>query len=83
MDFSFSANMWEWRGPAPFYFLSLPIELADEIKAAVSVLSYGWGMIPVIATIQGREFKTSMFSKNGMRFACRSSCRLMTRLKCH
>jgi hypothetical protein len=65
MDFSFSANMWEWRGPAPFYFLSLPIELADEIKAAVSVLSYGWGMIPVIATIQGREFKTSMFSKNG------------------
>jgi hypothetical protein len=65
MDFNFAAELWEWRGPAPFYFLSLPIELADEIKAAVSVLSYGWGMIPVIATIQGREFKTSMFSKNG------------------
>ncbi len=65
MDFSFSANMWEWRGPAPFYFLSLPVELADEIKSAASVISYGWGMIPVVATIQGRDFKTSMFSKNG------------------
>lgn len=65
MDFSFSAKIWEWRGPAPFYFLSLPVELADEIKSAASVLSYGWGMIPVVATIQGRDFKTSMFSKNG------------------
>jgi len=65
MDFSFSATMWEWRGPAPFYFLSLPVELADEIKSAASVLSYGWGMIPVVATIQSRDFKTSMFSKNG------------------
>lgn len=65
MDFRFSANLWEWRGPAPFYFLSLPVELAEEIRTAASVLSYGWGMIPVVATIQGREFKTSMFSKNG------------------
>ena len=65
MDFNFTAELLEWRGPAPFYFLSLPIELADEIKTAASVLSYGWGMIPVVATIQGREFKTSMFSKNG------------------
>jgi hypothetical protein len=65
MEFRFTAALWEWRGPAPFYFLSLPVELADEIKAAASVLSYGWGMIPVVATIQGLDFKTSMFSKNG------------------
>jgi hypothetical protein len=65
MDFSFSANLWEWRGPAPFYFLSLPVDLAEEIKASANMLTYGWGMIPVVATIQGRDFKTSMFSKNG------------------
>ena len=65
MAFRFSATLWEWRGPAPFYFLSLPLDVATEIKSAASLLSYGWGMIPVVATIQGREFKTSMFSKNG------------------
>jgi hypothetical protein len=65
MEFEFEATLWEWRGPAPFYFLSLPVELAEEIKTAASVLSYGWGMIPVVANIQGRDFKTSMFSKNG------------------
>lgn len=57
--------MWEWRGPAPFYFLSLPVELADEIKTAASVLSYGWGMIPIKAEIGGIAFTTSMFAKNG------------------
>ncbi|MFM6965990.1 MAG: DUF1905 domain-containing protein [Rhodoluna sp.] len=65
MEFSFAAEMWEWRGPAPFYFLSLPNDLAEEIKSAAALLSYGWGMIPVTGNIRGREFKTSMFSKNG------------------
>ncbi len=65
MNFSFSGRVWEWRGPAPFYFVSVPTEQADQIRAAVQVLSYGWGMIPAVATIRGIEFKTSMFAKDG------------------
>jgi len=65
MNFEFSGQVWEWRGPAPFYFVSVPSAQADEIRAAVQVLSYGWGMIPVVATIGGLEFKTSLFAKNG------------------
>lgn len=65
MDFNFTAELWEWRGPAPFYFLSVPDAQAEEIREAAKLVTYGWGMIPVVATIQGREFKTSMFSKNG------------------
>ena len=65
MEFSFKAEMWEWRGPAPFYFLSVPENQADEIREAARVLSYGWGMIPIKAEIDGIEFKTSMFAKNG------------------
>lgn len=65
MNFSFSGRVWEWRGPAPFYFVSVPTEQANQIRAAVQVLSYGWGMIPVVATIRGIEFKTSMFAKDG------------------
>jgi hypothetical protein len=65
MNFEFSGQVWEWRGPAPVYFVSVPSAQADEIRAAVQVLSYGWGMIPVVATIGGLEFKTSLFAKNG------------------
>jgi hypothetical protein len=65
MDFEFSNEIWEWRGPAPFYFVSVPEDQAEEIREAAKLLTYGWGMIPVIATIGHIEFKTSMFAKNG------------------
>jgi hypothetical protein len=65
MQLEFSNEIWEWRGPAPFYFMSVPEDQADEIREAAKVLTYGWGMIPVVATIGGIEFKTSMFAKNG------------------
>lgn len=65
MEFEFSNEIWEWRGPAPFYFVSVPDDQAEEIREAAKVLSYGWGMIPVVATIGHIEFKTSMFAKNG------------------
>ena len=65
MEFEFSNEIWEWRGPAPFYFVSVPDEQAEEIREAAKVLTYGWGMIPLVATIGGIEFKTSMFAKNG------------------
>ena len=65
MHFEFNNEIWEWRGPAPFYFVSVPEDQAEEIREAAKVLTYGWGMIPVIATIGHIEFKTSMFAKNG------------------
>ena len=65
MEFEFSNEIWEWRGPAPFYFVSVPEGQAEEIREAAKVLTYGWGMIPVVATIGQIEFKTSMFAKNG------------------
>ena len=65
MDFSFSAELWEWRGPAPFYFLSVPTEQAEDIREAAKLVSYGWGMIPIKAEIGGIAFTTSMFAKNG------------------
>jgi hypothetical protein len=65
MHFEFTNEIWEWRGPAPFYFVSVPEGQAEEIREAAKLLTYGWGMIPVNATIGHIEFKTSMFAKNG------------------
>ena len=66
MDFTFSAEMIEWRGPAPFYYLPIPEDICEEIKAAAKLLSYGWGVIPVTATIGKTTFTTSLFPKDGI-----------------
>jgi len=66
MDFTFTAEMIEWRGPAPFYYLPIPKDICEEIKAAVKLLSYGWGVIPVTATIGKTTYTTSLFPKDGI-----------------
>ena len=65
MEFSFSGSMWEWRGPAPYHFVSVPLEIANEIKQLASAVTYGWGMIPVSGKIGSTSFSTSLWAKNG------------------
>lgn len=65
MDFLFSGTVFEWRGPAPFYFIELPAGVSEEILAMAKQLTYGWGVIPVVAVIGDTEFTTSLIPKNG------------------
>ncbi|QDP96819.1 DUF1905 domain-containing protein [Microlunatus elymi] len=66
MDFEFSGPIWYWRGPSPFYFVSVPDEESLDIADQASALTYGWGVIPVRATIGATEFETSLFPKDGL-----------------
>lgn len=65
MDFVFSANVWEWRGPAPYHFVAVPEDIAAEIKEMASAVTYGWGMIPVSGKIGSTLFTTSLWAKDG------------------
>ena len=65
MNFAFTASVWEWRGPAPYYFVSVPLNIAAEIKELASAVTYGWGMIPVEGKIGNTSFTTSLWAKNG------------------
>ncbi len=65
MDVEFDAELWEWRGPAPFYWLTLPEEGCDYIRFEASRASYGWGAIPVRARIGTTEWETSLLPKDG------------------
>ena len=56
--------MFEWRGPAPYYFISIPVAESLMIKERASELSYGWGVIPVIGEIGETEFTTSLIPKD-------------------
>ena len=57
--------MFEWRGPAPFYFARVTDEVAAEIKEVASIVTYGWGMIPATVTIGKTSYTTSLFPKDG------------------
>jgi hypothetical protein len=65
MTWSFSAPVWEWRGPAPHHFVTMPAHASAEISEDASVLSYGWGAIPVEVTVGDTSFTTSIFPKDG------------------
>lgn len=65
MVYSFSNQLIEWRGPAPFYFVAIPQKISDEIALVAKDLSYGWGVIPVTATLEMVTFTTSLFPKDG------------------
>jgi len=75
--YSFTAPIWYWRGPSPFYFVTVPAEISEELRelstAATSeelrelstAATYGWGMIPVEVDCGGVGFTTSLFAKDG------------------
>jgi hypothetical protein len=65
MDLTFSGDMWYWKGPAPWHFVTVPEEECADLAAMSEVVSYGWGMIPVTARIAGTTWKTSLWPKDG------------------
>ncbi len=62
---AFAARVWEWRGPAPYYFVSLPEAEAEEVRAVAGVVSYGWGMIPAHVRIGATRLPTALWPKDG------------------
>lgn len=65
MDTTFAAEMFEWRGPAPFYWLALPDYACDYVRAEAKEATYGWGAIPVRVRIGGTEWETSLLPRDG------------------
>ena len=65
MDLAFSGEIWFWKGPAPFHFVTVPKDESELISEYSSLITYGWGVIPVIASIGDTEWTTSLFPKEG------------------
>jgi len=64
-EIAFAGTVIEWRGPAPFLFVAVPDELVGELRYAAREASYGWGVVPVSAAINGAAFTTSLFPRDG------------------
>ncbi|CAN5524866.1 DUF1905 domain-containing protein [soil metagenome] len=64
MNFIFTGEVWFWKGPAPFYFVTVPEDESREIKSMEKMVTYGWGMIPATVTVGKTEFKTALWPKD-------------------
>lgn len=64
-ELSFSGEIWYWRGPSPFHFVTVPEPQAQELRDVSREVTYGWGMIPVEVRIGRTEFQTSLWPKEG------------------
>ena len=62
---AFVSRVIEWRGPAPYFFVPVPDDESADIREVAAMATYGWGVIPVAAEIDGRVFETSLFPKDG------------------
>lgn len=65
MRIEFRGEIWTWRGPSPYYFVTVPARQCDDLRAISGFVTYGWGMIPVTARIGTTEWTTSLFPKDG------------------
>lgn len=66
MKIKFNGRIFFWKGPSPFYFVTIPAEQSLSLKAISSLVTYGWGVIPVHVQIGKTEWKTSLFPKDSL-----------------
>jgi hypothetical protein len=60
-----TGEVWFWRGPSPYHFVTVDDDASAAIKAASAAVTYGWGMIPVSAELGSTAWTTSLFPKDG------------------
>ncbi|MDR7277501.1 DUF1905 domain-containing protein [Catenuloplanes atrovinosus] len=65
MDLEFSGELWFWRGPAPWHFVTVPEDACAVLREVAPVVSYGWGMIPATVHIGGTSWDTALWPKDG------------------
>jgi hypothetical protein len=65
MELEFTGEVWYWRGPAPWHFVSVPAEHVPELSETAARVSYGWGCVPAAAHVGGTAFTTALIPKDG------------------
>ena len=65
MDLEFAGEIWFWKGPSPYHFVSVPEDECVELEEAAALVSYGWGMIPASVRIGETGWSTSLWPKDG------------------
>ena len=59
--YAFRAELWRYEGPGAWYFISLPLAVADDIRTQFGTQASGFGSIRVEAAVGSTRWATSLF----------------------
>lgn len=66
MELAVTGPLWFWKGPAPWHFMTVPEDASADIEAIAPSVTYGWGVIPVVASLGQTTWTTSLFPRDGL-----------------
>lgn len=61
LKYEFTTKMWQSSGKGGWYFVSLPHELAEEIRKNLKSEEEGWGRLKAKAQIGESEWETAIW----------------------
>lgn len=67
IKYVFSAKTWQYPGPAGWHFVSLPEEMAKEIRENLKWQEEGWGRLKATAKIGNNEWETAIWFDTKMK----------------
>lgn len=59
--YSFKGRIWRFKGPAGWYFVTLPKSLTKKIRSVHHLSEEGWGRLKTSATIKKTNWNTSIW----------------------
>lgn len=60
-SYTFRGALWQYPGQAGWHFITLPPELAEELREDAGPLRKAFGSVPVGVSIAGQRWSTSVF----------------------
>jgi hypothetical protein len=61
MKYSFSGELWKYKGPGGWCFITIPPALSKKIPGIHSVSEEGWGRLKTLAIVGNSTWKTSIW----------------------
>lgn len=66
IKYQFTATVWQHTAPGGWYFVSLPNDMAKEIRSLLQSSEEGWGRLKATARIGKKDWNTAIwFDKKG------------------
>ena len=61
LQFKFLAKLWQVSSKGGWFFVSLPKEVSEEIRANFKKFQEGWGRLKVKAEVENEQWETAIW----------------------